>query len=276
MPSTSDYLIQLQTDKTNLVSNLNTMGVEASNSETFTSLAPKVLDIQGSGGTTPTKGFTIDEWDNNGYATKITVYGMATIPNYFFGVFNNTYNNSITTSLKKVILPDNITSIGEFAFASAQLLELDKLPNSLTSIGKFSFNSCKKLKIKTIPDGVTSLPQSVFSFATDIKQISMNNIQTLYSNGSYTTVSPFNNCTGLKSVWIGNAITSSGLGRYAFNGCTSLAHIYINLPRTTVEGFTNYSYAFMNNTAKTGIIVCNDDEGFITKEEFDAIDWSEQ
>lgn len=46
MPSTSDYLTQLQTDKTNLVSNLNTMGVEASASETFTSLAPKVLDIQ--------------------------------------------------------------------------------------------------------------------------------------------------------------------------------------------------------------------------------------
>ena len=32
-------------------------------------------------------------------------------------------------------------------------------------------------------------------------------------------------------------------------------------------------FAFMNNTTKTGIIICNDDTGFITKEEFDTIDW---
>ena len=47
--STSEYLQQLQTDKQNLVDNLVTKGVNATNDETFTELVPKVLDISSGG-----------------------------------------------------------------------------------------------------------------------------------------------------------------------------------------------------------------------------------
>lgn len=49
MPTTSEYLQQLQTDKQNLVDNLVTKGVSATSDETFTELVPKVLDIQSGG-----------------------------------------------------------------------------------------------------------------------------------------------------------------------------------------------------------------------------------
>lgn len=45
MPTTEDYLRQLRVDKHTLVENLNTKGVPASDSETFTTLTPKVNDI---------------------------------------------------------------------------------------------------------------------------------------------------------------------------------------------------------------------------------------
>jgi len=45
MATISELLSQLQTDKNNLVANLVAKGVEASTSETFTSLVPKVLAI---------------------------------------------------------------------------------------------------------------------------------------------------------------------------------------------------------------------------------------
>ena len=48
MATTNEYLNQLKKDKQNLVDNLNDKGVTASNTETFTSLVPKVLDIQSS------------------------------------------------------------------------------------------------------------------------------------------------------------------------------------------------------------------------------------
>lgn len=46
MPTITDYLNNLKKDKDNLVSNLNTKGVTAETSETFTSLVPKVLEIE--------------------------------------------------------------------------------------------------------------------------------------------------------------------------------------------------------------------------------------
>ena len=45
MATTQDYINQLKVDKQNLVSMLNNMGVEATESETFTSLTPKVGKI---------------------------------------------------------------------------------------------------------------------------------------------------------------------------------------------------------------------------------------
>ena len=47
MATTNDYLNQLKKDKQDLVDNLNAKGVSSFEDETFTSLVPKVLDIQG-------------------------------------------------------------------------------------------------------------------------------------------------------------------------------------------------------------------------------------
>lgn len=47
MATTAEYLTQLQTDKSTLVTNLVAKGVDATNDETFTSLVPKVANIQG-------------------------------------------------------------------------------------------------------------------------------------------------------------------------------------------------------------------------------------
>ena len=57
MATTADYLTQLQADKQTLVDNLVAKGVEASNDETFTTLAPKVADIPSGG--------SDEEWDTS-------------------------------------------------------------------------------------------------------------------------------------------------------------------------------------------------------------------
>lgn len=180
---------------------------------------------------------------------------------------DDAFNN--LTSLQKINLPNSISSIGKTVFRYCSNLELDKLPDSLTTIGSTAFYGCSKLTIKTIPDGVTGTNVSVFG-STGITQISMNNITKLF--GSTSSNGVFYSCTGLKAVWIGSAITE--IGYYAFNKCSSLQKMFINLPRATVEAMTNYSVAFSYNTFTTDVIVCNDDEGFMTKAEFDAIDWS--
>lgn len=50
MPTIAQQFQQLQSDKQTLVTKLTEKGVTASNDETFTTLCPKVGDIQGGGG----------------------------------------------------------------------------------------------------------------------------------------------------------------------------------------------------------------------------------
>ena len=183
------------------------------------------------------------------------------IPNY---TFQNCENLALTN------LPNTLTSIGQYAFQNCSSLALTNLPDSVTELGQASFLGCSNITIKKIPDLVTEIAQYTFMNCSSITQISMNNVEEISAG---TNTSPFAN-TGLKAVWIGSAISGDRLSRYAFRNANSLEKMFINLPRAIVEGFNYYQYAFMNDTTKTGIIICNDDEDFLTKEEFDAIDWS--
>lgn len=268
----------------------------------------------GGGGDTPTIGYVVNSFNQNGYPTEITTYGYTTFPQYFFKYLNSnvtkvyqyltkvSLNEGLTntgdyvfdgcSNLSSVIFPTTLEILGVGVFSGCTNLALTSLPNTIKRLYNYSFNNCTKLALTslpsgliqisngvfsncsnlaltTIPDGVTQLLNSVFAGCTKLKKMSMNNVTTI--NGSSTSNGAFQNCTGLKQVWIGSAITNNSFYRYSFNGCSNLEKMYINLPRATVESFTNYQYAFMNDTSKTGIIVCNDDEGFISKAEFDAL-----
>lgn len=278
----------------NLTEELNTYNNELSEQEEQLTNVVKALKNK-VGTKTPEAGFVINEWDSGGYATKITTYGLTSIPMYGFGTTSTTITNYLNKRLIEVELNDNITVINNYAFSSCQdlvnvklpdtittisvyafqgctSLALNKLPTSLTSINAYAFQNCSSLKIKTLPNGIKSIPNCVFYGCTGLIQLSMNNVTSI--NGTSSSYSPFYNCTGLKAIWIGSSITKSGLNRYAFSGCTNIKKIFIDLPRATVEAFTNYQYTFMNDTSKIEIIVCNDDEGFMTKEQFDEIDWA--
>lgn len=250
----------------------------------------------GGGGTAPSIGFTIDKYNSEGYPTKVTVVGMTTLPRCMFYGYSSstgtTFYNALTIGLEEIVLPDgitkipdyfcnncnelqkinlsdNITSIGTYAFKGTENIQLNALPTKLTTIGNYAFSG-SATSIKTIPDGVTSLAYGVFSDCVGITQISMNKIKTISGSSTTSSPPPFGNCTNLKAVWVGSAITSSGFNRYTFSGCTSIQKMYIDKPRATVEGFSNYRYAFSNSAVTTDVIICNDDAGFITKEEFDA------
>ena len=62
----------------------------------------------------------------------------------------------------RFIIPDSVTSIGEFAFYGCNDLTSVIIPDSVTSIGKYAFAYCYKLASITIPDGVTSINSSTF------------------------------------------------------------------------------------------------------------------
>ena len=54
-------------------------------------------------------------------------------------------------------IPDNVTSIGEYAFAHCKSLTNIVIPNSVTSIDERAFWCCRSLTSVVIPDSVTEI-----------------------------------------------------------------------------------------------------------------------
>ena len=146
------------------------------------------------------------------------------------------------TALINVIIPDSVTSIGSYAFYNCTSLMNVTIPDSVTSIGSYAFYSCTSLMNVTIPDSVTSIGSYAFSGCTSLTNIVIPDSVT--SIESYV----FYNCTALTNVTIPDSVTS--IGSYAFYGCTSLASIVIPDSVTSIE-----NEAFNGCTLLTNITI---------------------
>ena len=88
MATTAEYLTQLQTDKTTLVTNLVAKGVDATNDETFTTLVPKVADISTGGGKYAPRYITFQDF----FGTDLS-YELENLDTSKFTSFSNMFKN---------------------------------------------------------------------------------------------------------------------------------------------------------------------------------------
>jgi hypothetical protein len=123
------------------------------------------------------------------------------------------------TPLAGIIIPNNVTSIGELAFDECHSLSSINIPNSLTSIGAAAFRYCPITGSITIPNGVTRIEMSAFAGCEKLAGVTIGNRVTSIE------AMAFSSCISLTSVIIGNSVTS--IGASAFMDCTSLTSITI-------------------------------------------------
>ena len=77
------------------------------------------------------------------------------------------------SSLTNITIPDSVTCIEYAAFHGCSSLSSITIPNSVTSIGIYAFVICSSLTSITIPDGVTSIGYGAFSECSSLKTISL-------------------------------------------------------------------------------------------------------
>ena len=121
------------------------------------------------------------------------------------------------SDLKKVTLPDTVTSIGKKAFQGCGLQEII-LPDSIVSIGELAFGECS-LQSVILPGNLASIDKSAFTSCAHLKEIELP--ESLTAIGEYA----FSYCTHLQTINLPNSITS--IGADAFTGCYSLT-IYVD------------------------------------------------
>ena len=122
------------------------------------------------------------------------------------------------TSLTSITIPDSVTSIGNSAFSFCDSLTSIAIPDSVTSIGGCAFAYCSSLTSITIPDSVTSIGSSAFEMCSSLTSI------TIPSSVTSIGESAFEYCRSLTSVTIPNSVTS--IGESAFVKCSGLKDVY--------------------------------------------------
>ena len=180
-----------------------------------------------------------------------------------------TYEESIdfsNTKIKKIIISDGFTSIGNHAFDGCSSLTSITIPDSVTTIGNSAFSYCENLRefkgkyvaengrciivgrrLKAyanasgtsfnIPDSVTSIGYGAFKGCSSLTSITIPDSVTLIG------YSAFWHCSSLTSITIPNSVTS--IEKWAFNDCKSL-----NVEICNEDGGVNIQPGAFESTAK--------------------------
>jgi len=146
------------------------------------------------------------------------VNGLTIIPEMaFYGCGQSTLGNS---SLKKVILPEGVTTIGNDAFNFACITEI-VLPTTLEIIGNDSFRSTE-ISTLSLPQGVKTIGMSAFYWCSYLTQLIIPSSVT--SIGDYSL--PSNNNTTV----VLEGATYSLLNYKKFADYTDLNYVSLLLP----------------------------------------------
>ena len=146
--------------------------------------------------------------------------------------------------IKDLVIPNSVTSIGNYSFDGCSGLASVTIPNSVTSIGSWTFADCSGLTSVTIPNNVTSIGDFAFRGCSGLTSITIPNSVT--SIGGFT----FLGCSGLTSVTIPNSVTSIGRSAFYCSGLTS-----ITIPNSVVSIGES---AFFGCSDLTSVTIGND------------------
>ena len=77
--------------------------------------------------------------------------------------------------MRRVELPDGLTTIGKGTFNMCQNLQYINIPETVTSIKEQAFANCTKLKTITIPKGVSGFERRTFSGCSALRTLILEN-----------------------------------------------------------------------------------------------------
>lgn len=147
--------------------------------------------------------------------------GITSVGDYSFTQF---------TELEEVILPNSLVSIGDYAFGRTYIQNTINIPENVSYIGEYAFQKCM-FKTIELNDNITELSKGIFDSCV-FERIDIPETVTVI--GDYA----FNNCRSLENLDIPDSVTT--IGKYAFAKCWSMDNIDISANVSTID---EYAYS---------------------------------
>ena len=154
--------------------------------------------------------------------------------------------NGQKENIKKVVINNGVTTIGDLAFFQCVNLGSVEIPSSVTTIRSKAFENCTNLTSVTFADG--SALTSIGNFAFELCV----NLQSIQIPSSVTSIgaSAFLSCTNLTSVTFAEGSALTSMGESAFQLCKKLTSVTIPSGVTSIE-----DYAFDTCTGLTDVTI---------------------
>lgn len=181
--------------------------------------------------------------------------------------FSNAYSNPLYYAhslylngeeIKDLIIPNDVTSIGDYAFRGYSSLVSVTLPVGVTKIGDSTFYGCSNLTSITMGSTVTTIGDYAFKNCSGLISVHIKDLSAwcniLFSNESSNPLSYahslYLNGAEVKDLIIPNGVTS--IGAFAFESCSSLSSITIPPSVKSIGDAT-----FRNCSSLTSVIIPN-------------------
>lgn len=163
---------------------------------------------------------------SNAYITTLTVPPLVTaLPSAAFSAIQPVYNNETWEELPiNIILPPNLTKIGNSCFEYAQIKQIT-IPDTVTEIGNSAFNVCEQLASIALPSGLQKISSTMLAGCRSLTSITIPEAVTEIGSQAFAN-------SGLTSITIPSTVTTLGSG--AFVGCESLTSIDIQANVTEI------------------------------------------
>lgn len=182
------------------------------------------------------------------YADYLSVNGVLTeeikfdsnIPQYIFP--NSKW-------LKRVVIGEGVTSIGEGAFNGCTSLTSVTFPSTLQSIGMLAFNRCSSLSSITLPSGLKSIGVQAFRDCRQIRSVVIpdgtalehevfmycSNLETATLPSAIVTIPErlFLGCSNLKNIVLPSTVQT--INAQAFSGCGALENVLLSDNMVTIQ-----------------------------------------
>ncbi|MDL2282739.1 leucine-rich repeat domain-containing protein, partial [Parabacteroides sp. OttesenSCG-928-G06] len=178
---------------------------------------------------------------------------------YYYSNPNNVYTSdnvigayffSNLSKLSTLILPENITEIGELAFALCSSLKEITIPKSVTKIGYFAFSACSKLTKLKIPSKITHIGDGITHGCTQLEEIHVDPLNSNFTSIDNVLLTKDKSClvsyAAAKKDTVYTIISDiSRIGRSAFSYCSNLRTIICTSPippNCDSNSFTSHSF----------------------------------
>ena len=166
---------------------------------------------QNSGNTGPLR------WEYNAGTNTLSITGTGAMPNYAFT--DDQPWKAFQSEIKTVIIGDNVTTIGELAFAACKALQNVTLGSRVQIIEVSAFGTCWALQSITLPASVTTIGKHAFLNCRVLQSVSFSDGLTTIGRGA------FGSCHVLQSITLPASVTT--IGEYAFSFCKALQQVTV-------------------------------------------------